>query len=163
MGISREVFNQLGGFAFDRFAEDIELSIRLKKSGYQTGLIPDAFVYHKRRNTFAQFYRQVWSFGKGRALVGERHPGEIKLTHWFPTLFVAAVIALPFLYVFARPLGIVLGVGLGLYLVAVFFHALITNRHLLVAFLSVAAAVVQLWGYGLGFFREWVGKSGSKK
>lgn len=164
MGISRDVFNLLGGFAFDRFAEDIELSIRLKKSGYQTGLIPDAFVYHKRRNTFTQFYRQVWNFGKGRALVGESHPGEIKLTHWFPTLFVAAVIALPFLYVFARPLGIALAVALSLYLVAVFFHALITNRHPGVAFLSVVAAVVQLWGYGLGFFRQWVrGRGGSSK
>lgn len=156
MGISRAAFEQLGGFAFDRLAEDIELSIRLKKSGFKSGLIPEAFVYHKRRNTFAQFYRQVWNFGKGRALVGKRHPGEIKLTHWFPTLFVASIVALPFIFLFAPRLALILGVALGLYLVAIFLHALVANRNLLVAVLSVIAAVVQLCGYGVGFFRQWL-------
>lgn len=156
MGISRTVFEQLEGFAFDRLAEDIELSIRLKKAGFITGLIPDAFVYHKRRNTFGQFYRQVWNFGKGRALVGVRHPGEIKLTHWIPTLFVVAVIATPFLYFLAPTLGMALGAALAAYLIAIFLHALIANKHPIVAFLSVIAAVVQLWGYGMGFVREWM-------
>ncbi|HEY8512614.1 MAG TPA: glycosyltransferase [Cyclobacteriaceae bacterium] len=156
MGISRVVFEQLGGFAFDRFAEDIELSIRLKKSGFQSGLIPDAYVYHKRRNTFSQFYHQVRNFGKGRALVGQRHPGEIKLTHWFPTLFVAGVIALPVIYLFAPLLGTALATGLALYLVAIFLDALITSKNIIVALLSIIAAVIQLWGYGVGFFRQWM-------
>jgi len=64
MGISRRVFEQTKGFAFDRFAEDIEFSIRMKKAGFRVGLIPEAFVYHKRRATFGQFYNQVFNFGK---------------------------------------------------------------------------------------------------
>jgi glycosyltransferase involved in cell wall biosynthesis len=156
MGISRAVFEQLGGFAFDRFAEDIELSVRLKKSGFTSGLIPDAFVYHKRRSTFSQFYRQVWNFGKGRALVGQRHPGEVKLAHWFPTLFVGAVIALPFLCLFAPRLGTAFATGLALYLVAIFIHALATSKNIIVGFLSIIAAIVQLWGYGVGFFKQWM-------
>src|SRR5690606_27197993 len=32
MGISREVFEKTGGFRFDRFAEDIEFSIRMKQA-----------------------------------------------------------------------------------------------------------------------------------
>lgn len=160
MGISREVFRQLEGFAFDRYAEDIEFSIRLKKAGFESALIPEAFVYHKRRNTFTQFYRQVWNFGKGRALVGKRHPGSVKLTHWFPTLFVAGVIALPLLYLFLPPLGITLAITLAFYLVAIFFHAFVTHRNIGVAFLSIIAAVVQLWGYGVGFFREWLSGGG---
>ena len=31
-----------------RYREDIEFSIRLIASGYRTGLIENAFVYHKR-------------------------------------------------------------------------------------------------------------------
>ena len=84
MGISKEVYQKTGGFKFDRFAEDIEFSIRMKNAGFKVGLIPDAFVYHKRRTNFQQFYRQVFNFGKGRALVGKVQPGEVKLTHWFP-------------------------------------------------------------------------------
>ena len=81
MGISREVFARTQGFAFDRYAEDIEFSIRMRKAGFRVGLIADAFVYHKRRATFAQFFKQVFNFGRGRVLVGRRHPEEVKLTH----------------------------------------------------------------------------------
>ena len=87
MGLSRKVFDQTGGFKFSHFAEDIELSIRMKKGGFKVGLIPEAFVYHKRRTNFRQFFRQVFNFGKGRVLIGRVHPEEIKLTHWFPALF----------------------------------------------------------------------------
>src|SRR5690349_4791113 len=49
MGISRNVFERTGGFKFERFAEDIELSIRMRKAGFRVALIPEAYVYHKRR------------------------------------------------------------------------------------------------------------------
>ena len=61
MGISHHVFEATRGFAFDRFAEDIEFSIRMKKQGFKIGLISDAFVYHKRRTNFTQFYHQVFN------------------------------------------------------------------------------------------------------
>jgi hypothetical protein len=38
-----------------------------------------------------------------------------------------------------------------LYLVAIFLHSLIENKNLSVAILSVPSALLQLWGYGLGF------------
>ena len=59
----------------------------MKKAGFKVGLIPDAFVYHKRRIDFKQFFNQVYNFGKGRALIGRVHPEEIKITHWFPAFF----------------------------------------------------------------------------
>ncbi len=88
MGLSREAFKVTGGFRFDRFAEDIELSVRMKKLGLRVGLIPEAFVYHQRRATFASFFNQVSNFAKGRVLVGRTHSGEVKLVHWFPALFL---------------------------------------------------------------------------
>ena len=70
MGISKEVFLHTGGFAFDRFAEDIEFSLRMKELGYRVGYIHEAFVYHKRRTGLKQFFWQVYNFGRGRVLVG---------------------------------------------------------------------------------------------
>ncbi|MGC3943460.1 MAG: glycosyltransferase, partial [Chryseolinea sp.] len=70
MGMSRRVFEQTGGFRFSYFAEDIELSIRMRQLGLKVGLITEAFVYHKRRATFSQFFRQVSNFGRGRVQVG---------------------------------------------------------------------------------------------
>ena len=154
MGISRKTFEITKGFAFDRFAEDIEFSIRMKKAGLKVGLIPEAFVYHKRRTTFRQFYHQVYNFGRGRALVGKVHPQEVKLTHWIPSLFLLGVaiwLITPFLSIVLFGTGAFLLSG---YLAAIFLHAWWENKDLRVAILSVPSAILQLSGYGLGFLKE---------
>ena len=154
MGISRKVFEATKGFTFDRFAEDIEFSIRMKKAGFNVGLIPDAFVYHKRRIDFKQFFKQVYNFGRGRALIGRVHPEEIKITHWFPTFFFLGSIVLLILPLINHQLFL-LGASLFvLYLTAIFLHALIENQDFRVAILAVPAALCQLYGYGLGFLKE---------
>ena len=160
MGLSRTVFERTGGFQFSHFAEDIELSIRMKKSGFKIGLITEAFVYHKRRTTFKQFFRQVFNFGKGRVLIGSAHPEEIKLTHWFPTLFLLGSIGLlllPLLSVGLFKLGAVMFL---LYLLSIFLHSLRENKNLSVAILSVPSALLQLWGYGLGFLKATLKSTG---
>ena len=154
MGISKKVFEVTQGFRFDRFAEDIEFSIRIKKAGFRIDLIPDAFVFHRRRSNFRQFFKQVFNFGKGRALIGSVHPEEVKITHWFPAIFTIGTIALPLLYLSGDFL-FTIGVGLFLlYLISIFIHSLMIHRHPGVASLSVPSALLQLWGYGLGFLAE---------
>jgi glycosyltransferase involved in cell wall biosynthesis len=154
MGISRQVFEATQGFKFDRYAEDIEFSIRMKKAGFKVGLISEAFVYHKRRLNFQQFFHQVYNFGRGRALVGSAHAEEIKLTHWFPSFFLLGILSLFFLPLLSSRL-FTLGVALfAIYLLAIFFHALVVNKNIAVAFLSVPAALYQLCGYGFGFLKE---------
>jgi cellulose synthase/poly-beta-1,6-N-acetylglucosamine synthase-like glycosyltransferase len=145
------VFERTGGFQFSHFAEDIELSIRMKKNGFKIGLISEAFVYHKRRTTFRQFFRQVFNFGKGRVLIGSVHPEEIKPTHWFPSMFLLGTIGLLLLPLLSMSLFKFGAVMFLLYLVAIFLHSLIENKNLSVAILSVPSALLQLWGYGLGF------------
>ncbi|HKZ36852.1 MAG TPA: glycosyltransferase [Chryseolinea sp.] len=154
MGISRNVFEKTKGFAFDRYAEDIEFSIRMKKAGFKVGLIPEAYVYHKRRINFTQFYRQVYNFGKGRALIGRVHPEEVKIAHWFPSLFLLgtmSLILLPFLSVrlFAFSISLFF-----FYLLSIFIHSLKENKNIAVAFLSIPSALCQLGGYGWGFLKE---------
>lgn len=153
MGISRKVFEQTKGFAFDRFAEDIEFSVRMKKAGFHVGLIPDAFVYHKRRTTFKQFYNQVFNFGRGRALVGKVHPEEVKITHWIPAFFVMGVVVLLFTPLISVPLFVFGGIALLAYLAAIFITAWRANNFY-VGLLSVPSAILQLCGYGLGFLKE---------
>ncbi len=154
MGISKKVFQVTGGFRFDRYAEDIEFSIRMKKEGFRIGLIPEAFVFHKRRSSFLQFLKQVSSFGKGRALIGTIHPEEVKITHWFPTLFTLGSMAIPILYLFNILFFKIASAFFVLYLILIFIHALLLNRNLAVASLSVPSALLQLWGYGFGFLME---------
>jgi glycosyltransferase involved in cell wall biosynthesis len=154
MGLSRKAFERTHGFKFSRFAEDIELSIRMKKLGFKIGLIPDAYVYHKRRTNFRQFFKQVFDFGKGRVMIGRVHPEEIKLTHWFPAAFTFGTVFLLVLPIISMSL-FKIGTGLlALYLSAIFIHSLLENKNVAVAFLSIPSALLQLWGYGAGFLNE---------
>lgn len=156
MGISRKVFEVTGGFRFDRHAEDIEFSIRIRKAGFRVGLIPDAYVFHKRRTSFRQFFRQVSDFGKGRVLIGSVHQGEVKLTHWFPSLFLLSFLVLCLLPLISFNLFLTGLLCFSMYFMAVFLHSFWVNRSLTVALLSVPSAVVQLSGYGFGFFKQQV-------
>ncbi len=154
MGISRKVFEVTGGFKFDRFAEDIEFSIRMRKKGFHVGLIAEAFVFHKRRTNFHQFYKQVFNFGRGRVLVGKAHSSEIKLTHWFPSIFTLLTISMGLLAIIYLPLFFIAAIGFGFYLAAICIHSWFINRDIRVALLSIPSALFQLWGYGFGFLRE---------
>lgn len=157
MGITRRVFEETEGFKLTRYAEDIEFSIRMRNKGYKVGLIPEAYVYHKRRTNLKQFFRQVFNFGRGRAIVGKVHPGEVKITHWFPAVFLACTVSLFVIPFFSTALWLISSCMFLFYLLAIFLHSFRENGDLLVALLSVPSALLQLWGYGAGFLSEKMG------
>lgn len=148
MGMHRKVFEATGGFRFDRSAEDIELSIRMKEMGFTVALVPDAFVWHKRRTTLGQFFRQVRSFGSGRAAVTRAHPGTGRLAHWLPLVFTLGLIfSLALIFVGWPWFAVVYAV----YLLAVFTGASVFSRSIGVGFLALPSVIVQLVGYAIGF------------
>jgi glycosyltransferase involved in cell wall biosynthesis len=152
MGISRDVFNETDGFARMRFGEDVEFSIRMIEHGYNVGLIPDAWVYHKRRTDFWKFFKQVHNSGIARINITLRHPQTLKPTHFFPAVFTAYIlIALGTTII--EPMGWVGFLPLGMYLVALLVDASIRYRSLMLGARCVVASLVQLTAYGLGFMR----------
>ena len=67
LGCRRALFLQLGGFDVGmRFGEDIDFSLRLQEAGARTVLIPEAYVYHKRRVDLRRFFKQVHNSGIAR-------------------------------------------------------------------------------------------------
>ncbi|GHM99002.1 glycosyl transferase [Cytophagales bacterium WSM2-2] len=154
MGISRKAFEKTGGFQFDRFAEDIELSIRMKKMGLRVGLIPEAYVYHQRRATLKDFFKQVSNFGKGRVLVGRSHPGEVKLTHWVPAAFLIGLFSIIPLIIFFPALGGIALITYGLYFLGIGLECFRVTHSLRVTLLSIPSAFIQMTGYGSGFLKE---------
>lgn len=154
MGISRRVWEATGGFKFDRLAEDIELSIRIRKAGFKIGLIADAYVHHKRRAELTEFFQQVEGFGRGRVRVGKVHPGEVKPVHWLPTFVLIAFILLPVIVVSYRTLGLVGYILLFIYGIAIMVDCFRKTKSIPAAILSVPAAMVQFFGYGWGFLSE---------
>jgi glycosyltransferase involved in cell wall biosynthesis len=154
MGVSREVWEKVGGFILTRLGEDIEYSIRIHSNGFKIGLIPGAVVYHKRRTSFAQFYKQLHFFGRARINIYKHFPAELKLVHFFPAVFTCGVIFTVLMNIFYWPLAYLCNFILLLYLMLIFFHSWQVNKSLKVAFLSIIAAFIQLTAYGLGFMQD---------
>ena len=181
MGIRRAIYSELGGFSKMRFGEDIDFSYRIVEAGLGTALIPEAWVWHKRRTDFRKFFRQVFNSGIARINLAKRHPGTLKLVHLLPMVFTVGVTGLLLLlclglslYVYGEWLDIHglrptddmhQGVGFVLCLLAliplllysgiILIDSGIRNRSLRVGLLSIPAAFTQLMGYGLGFIGAW--------
>lgn len=147
MGVKRDVYSAVGGFAAMRFGEDLDLSYRMAESGFCMRLFPDAWVWHKRRTDFRKFFKQVYNSGIARINLAKRHPGTLKLVHGLPALFTLGCAALLFGTLFCRWSLL----PLTFYAVLICVHCAAKEKNLHVGVLAVAAAFVQLIGYGTGF------------
>ncbi|MDP5060813.1 MAG: glycosyltransferase [Maribacter sp.] len=151
MGISKEAFENVGGYGNIHPGEDPDLTIRIWNKGYRTKLISEAFVYHKRRIDWNKFYIQVNKFGMVRPILNKWHPETKKITYWFPTVFCLGLL---FSVVFGLagymfPLYIY-----ALYFLLLFIDALRKTSDLKVSLLSLMATVIQFFGYGYGFLKS---------
>lgn len=163
MGIRKEAFDSVNGYSEFRCGEDIELSIRLIKAGFKVGLIPEAFVYHKRRTSIKQFFKQVFRFGAARINIWKRHPEELKLTHAFPFVFSVYTLLAVLLWPLNTGLTHLITGSWLLYIFLIWITSLASNKNLAVAFLSIWTSLTMLLGYGWGFFRNWWAYSIEKK
>jgi glycosyltransferase involved in cell wall biosynthesis len=163
MGISRKVWEKTGGFKTTRMGEDILFSIAAMRLGFKSVLIPEAFIYHKRRTRFIQFYRQLRFFGRARINIARFYPEELKLVHTFPLAFTLGTCSIPLWFFVYRPFFYAGLVILAVYALLLFLDALKITKSIKVAGLSIAAAFVQLFGYGMGFLQEGLKRIGEKK
>ncbi len=167
MGIRRDLYLRLGGFAKMRFGEDIDFSYRICEAGCQPRLFPEAWVWHKRRTDMKKFFRQVYNSGIARINLEKRHPGTMKLVHLLPMVFTVGVIILVLISAVGRVLMHYDDVDrwywlcaapwlpILLYSLIILVDSTIFYRNLKIGFLSVGAAFVQLMGYGFGFIEAW--------
>ena len=151
MGLSQKAFDITKGFSNMRAGEDIDLSFRLWEQGLETQLIDAAYVYHKRRNSFLGFFQQTFAFGAARPKLNRMYPETVKLTYWFPCIFIIGFdISI---------LLVILGFNqllyfYGVYFLLIFLDSLLQNKNVRVASLSIVTSFTQFLGYGLGFLES---------
>ncbi|TYP99372.1 GT2 family glycosyltransferase [Tenacibaculum adriaticum] len=151
LGLSKKAFEKTKGFADMKVGEDIDLTFRLWKNGFETQLIEKAFVYHKRRSTLQQFFKQTFAFGTARPLLNSKYPETAKLTYWFPSLFLVGIDISILLVILGHWQLIAFYGG---YFALIFLDSLFHNKSLKVAFLSILTTFTQFLGYGLGFLQS---------
>ncbi|MFM6948202.1 MAG: glycosyltransferase [Aquirufa sp.] len=158
MGISRKVWEATNGFKITRMGEDIEFSIRCISLGFKSGLLPEAFIYHKRRTSFIQFYKQLHFFGRARINISRFYPKELKLVHYIPLAYFIFFWNTILMNILFTELGIYLSGILIFYWLLIFIDGLFQSKNLIVAFLGIIAANIQLLAYGKGFLEEGIQK-----
>jgi glycosyltransferase involved in cell wall biosynthesis len=151
LGLSKKIYTEMGGFPVIKMhpGEDMVLAIEMIKRGYTTRLIKDAYVYHKRRTSLKQFYKQVFRFAKTRVIMSKIYPQTFKIFYAFPSIFILGLIGLAILsywsIYFLSPIA--------LFIALIFFDSLIKNKSLTVAFSSIMSSFYQQFGYGWGFLK----------
>ncbi|MFA7445639.1 MAG: glycosyltransferase [Flavobacteriaceae bacterium] len=150
MGISQKAFEASGGFGNVHPGEDPDLAIRLWDLGFETRLFKNVKVFHKRRISWDKFKIQVHKFGKARVILNHWHPKYIKLTFFFPGLFLIGFLFSIFLILFDFFFFISLYV---LYFLICFVLSTLQSKSLKIGLLSVYAVMIQFYGYGTGFIK----------
>lgn len=151
MGVSREVYETVGGFSDIHPGEDPDLSYRIMNAGFRVGLIKEAFVYHKRRVDFQKFIKQVYKFGVVRAILIKWYPDKFKLTYILPTLFLLTSVILVVLSIFY---SLFFTLPLLLISFVIIIESLVKTKSISISLLSVLTSFIQLYGYGYGFLRS---------
>ena len=137
-----------------RIGEDPDLSMTLWENGFTTAFFDDIGVYHKRREDFGKFSKQVYQFGCARPILNQRHPNYVKISFAFPSVFLIGYL-LGFIEYFLFQKGLFLTMY-GLYTVLVFFHALYKTKNISIASFAVISTYIQMFSYGYGFLKSWI-------
>lgn len=152
MGISKKAFIESKGFGTIHPGEDPDLTFRLWKLGFKTSLIKEAYVFHKRRISWAKFYNQVNKFGKVRPILNTWHPETKRITYWLPSLFIIGLLIAIVQALIFQNYGFL--IIYGFYFLLLFIVSLFYNSNFLVALNSIIAVIIQFSGYGLGFIKS---------
>ena len=151
MGITRATYNIVGGFGNLRHGQDIEYSNRIRKSGAKISFIEKALVYHRRRSTFRQFFKQVFNWGIARINLGKIDPDMLELIHFLPSLALVFSL-LTFLILIILNFSIILIISIfffPLFLLSIFGS--FSKKNIKIMPLLLLIIPIQVLGYGLGF------------
>lgn len=151
MGMTKEVYERVGGFSDIHPGEDPDLSFRIMNENYKVSLLPEVYVYHKRRIDLKKFMIQVYKFGVVRIILNKWYPETKKLVYFFPSMFFVGllgslILSLVSSLVFVSPILLLTTL--------LFADALIKGNSLKVSLLAIPASFIQLTSYGYGFLKS---------
>ncbi len=157
MCVSRKVYETIGGMNKLRHGQDMDFSARIVEAGFRTGLVRDAFVYHKRRTSLAKFYRQIFNWGVARINLSRLHPTLSKPVHFLPALLILGIVMVTLLSIvlpqFAALIWSLIGTGFTAICLFAFAESGIKNKSIKIGLLSIITLNIQVFAYGFGLIK----------
>ena len=156
MGIKRSIYDQIGGFGGLRHGQDIEFSNRIRKSGARIKFLINAIVYHRRRTSFKQFFKQVFNWGVARVNLGKIDKEMLEVVHFIPSIAtLTALLSFGLCIVLKFSLYKYL-LGATIPLIILSLYGSITKKDIRVFPYLMIVIPAQIIGYGIGFFQAYV-------
>ncbi|HGY55688.1 MAG TPA: glycosyltransferase [Caldithrix abyssi] len=159
MGLSRELWQKIGGFHPRYYGEDIEFSHRIINAGARVIFIESAFLYHKRRTNLRKFFTQVYRMGSARIFLYKIDPAMLEPLHAIPALAALAAVLVAVLALFFEPFRYLFAGGLLLAALVVVFSMLDSIRmykDIRPALYLPLVIPAQVFGYGFGFISNYI-------
>lgn len=166
MGISRAVYDKIGGMNMLRHGQDMDYSARIYSAGFKVGLITDAFVYHKRRTSLKKFFKQIFNWGVARVNLGSTHKELLKPVHFLPSIILICYVLISFLSSIIsalHPLYLMMILGHGLICIIALFQSFWQHKQIEVALYAIITLNIQVFAYGSGLLYALLQKGIGKK
>jgi len=154
MGLTRELYEKIGGFGSLRHGQDMEYSNRIIRNGAKIAQIQSAIVFHKRRTSIYKFFKQVFNWGVARINLFKIDKSMLEPVHTLPAFALCFGIILVIVALFFPPVRTVFKYLLYLFLTMLLLsaiHAYFIYKNLKTALLILVIIPVQIAGYGMGF------------
>ena len=156
MGITRNLYRTIGGFGSLRHGQDIEFSNRIHKANSKVRFIKDAIVYHRRRTSLKQFFKQVFNWGVARVNLGKIDSSMLEVIHFLPALALlvgCSSILITFLLGFST-INLIFFYFILLFLLA--SYGAVNKKSIKVLPYLLIVIPAQIIGYGTGFFQAFI-------
>ena len=157
MGIRKNLYDKIGGFGDLRHGQDIEFSNRMRQSGANIKFIIGAIVYHRRRTTLKQFFKQVFNWGVARINLAKIDKNMLELIHFIPSLAVIifSIISIVF---FISDIPGYFSLVIFLPLICLSIFGAIKRKDIRIFHLLIIVIPAQIFGYGLGFIVNFINR-----
>ncbi|MBN2165268.1 MAG: glycosyltransferase [Marinilabiliaceae bacterium] len=157
MGISRAVYDKIGGMRLRYYGEDTDFSARIDEAGFKMGLIPEAYVYHKRRVSIKKFNRQITTIGMARIKIGTLHKKMLKMIHLLPAFLIVGLafllLVIPIIPKEAVYLWFFVGIGFAGICTLAFVQSFQLYKSIKISLLSILTLNIQVFSYGIGLIK----------
>ena len=156
MAVKKSLYLKIGGFGSLRHGQDIEFSNRMIRSGAYVKFLKDAIVYHRRRTSLKQFFKQVFNWGVARINLYMLDDKMLELVHFLPSFALIGSVMTVFISIYLNlPLS-KLAMLFILPLSFVSFLGCYQKKDFRIFPLLLLVIPIQIFGYGLGFIKAYI-------
>lgn len=93
----KNILTKYGCFdeSYGSICEDPELNFRLIKAGYRIVFLKNSYVLHYMKTGLFNWARKMFTYGKGRVWIIDKHPDHFRLMYLIPPMFAVSLLLTP--------------------------------------------------------------------